>query len=380
MKIPKKILIKIIVLLILFAPYGGFAQAASLDDLLQQRNKLNQDLDSAQSAADNKGQEIKSLSTQIKNLDSDIKQTESKINETSGQVVTTTGEIEKLNKNVESKNAELKKLKSKLNNALVEVYRFSSRSNIELLLGGNTLGATSNEVRYVEAIEIQIKSMYSEVQSVKLALEKQKEDQEKKKQDLDDLKQRQEAYKNGAVYQKTQKDQLLGMTEQEKIAYENKVDKIRSEVAQISNEIYARRQAARGGEDLGGGSGYNYSCNNVDPWLFYTCQCTSYASWYWNAMLGKEWYNTRPGSGSAYNWPNLARDQGYSVSGSPRVGAIISWPGDGVYISKEYGHVAIVEAVNGDGTIDISEYNWSPLSFSRRRIDPGKYGSYSYIW
>jgi surface antigen len=33
-----------------------------------------------------------------------------------------------------------------------------------------------------------------------------------------------------------------------------------------------------------------------------------------------------------------------------------------------YGHVAIVEAVNGDGTVAISEYNWVPYKYSFRAV------------
>jgi surface antigen len=101
-------------------------------------------------------------------------------------------------------------------------------------------------------------------------------------------------------------------------------------------------------------------------------------------VRGKHWINTRPGSGSAYNWPALAGDpqNGYSVSSTPRVGAIISWNRP-MYPNDQWGHVAIVEGVNSDGTIDISEYNYLYSErFSRRLgVNPADEGvSYSYIY
>jgi surface antigen len=39
-----------------------------------------------------------------------------------------------------------------------------------------------------------------------------------------------------------------------------------------------------------------------------------------------------------------------------------------------YGHVAFVEAVYGNGTILISEYNWTPYSYSQRVVNPYNYG------
>ncbi|MCX6809566.1 MAG: CHAP domain-containing protein [Candidatus Berkelbacteria bacterium] len=355
--------------------------AASLDDLLKQKDQLTQQLDQAQSAAQNKGQEAKTLSTQITNLDKDIKATEDKISETGGQINTVSQNIESLSKDLDQKNAELVKLKTKLNNALIEIYRFSSRSSWELILSGDSLGSNSNEAKYVEAIEIQVKTIHTQVQQAKDDLEKQKSDLEAKKAELDSLKSQQEAYKKGTEYQKNQKDKILGMTVQQKASYEDEAKKLQSEITHISSEIYAQRKKGKGKEVLlGGGSGYPYSSiDEPDAWGFLTSECTSYAAWYMNVINGKDFVNTRPGQGSAYNWSNLAQDQGFSVSSSPRKGAIISW-GAGP-LTSGWGHVAVVEAVNGDGTIDISEYNWNRYSYSyRKNVNPGDYGSYNYIW
>jgi len=250
-----------------------------------------------------------------------------------------------------------------------------------LLLGGTSLGENTNQSNYVSAVEIQVKSIHTQVDQAKRDLEKQKSDLLAKQNELTDLQNRQVSYKKGIEYQKTQKDKLLGMTIQQKAEYEAKVAKLRTEITHISADLYAARQKARGREVLlGGGSGYPYtSIDEPDAWGFLTRECTSYAAWYMNVINGKDWYNTRPGSGSAWNWPNLARDQGYTVSSTPKKGAIISW-GRGS-LTSQWGHVAIVEAVNGDGTIDISEYNWVRYAYSyRRNVNPGDYGSYSYIW
>jgi surface antigen len=52
--------------------------------------------------------------------------------------------------------------------------------------------------------------------------------------------------------------------------------------------------------------------------------------------------------GNASEWDNTA-ENGASVSSTPQVGAITNW---------EFNHVAVVEKVNSDGTILISESNW----------------------
>lgn len=77
---------------------------------------------------------------------------------------------------------------------------------------------------------------------------------------------------------------------------------------------------------------------------------------------GGEWYLTAP----AY---------GLRVDHNPQVGAAISFlPGqDGA--DGSYGHVAVVEAVYGDGTFLISEMNWGGpfLMHSRVLVNRGQY-------
>ena len=358
------------------------AQADSLDELERKRQDLSQDLDKYQSAAQNKEKEARDLNTQIKRLTSDIESTERKVVETDGKIGEKQSTIQGLAGEITQKQKEMEVLKRHLNLAIVEIYRFSARSEWELLFGQASLGEAANQQKYIEAVEMQVKLLYNKVSSIKADLEKRKKEEEAAKAELDQLKQQQLAYKSSAEWQKGQKDKVLGMTVEQKKKYDEMVQKIKGEVANISQEIYHKRQEmlGRGRETLGGGaSGYSYSCWQVDPWYFWTCQCTSYAAWYWNVKLGKSWTNTRPGSGSAWNWPTMAGDQGYSVSATPRAGAIISWSAGP--LTSGYGHVAIVEGVNGDGTINLSEYNWIPLSYSyRRNVNPGDYGSYSYIY
>ena len=69
------------------------------------------------------------------------------------------------------------------------------------------------------------------------------------------------------------------------------------------------------------------------------------------------------GRGNANQWPSSARADGIPVDGNPREGDVAIW--DVGY----YGHAMYVERVNGDGTINISQYNadWNG-TFSTNRI------------
>ncbi|OQA52579.1 MAG: N-acetylmuramoyl-L-alanine amidase domain-containing protein precursor [candidate division WS2 bacterium ADurb.Bin280] len=374
--------VKVLSVLLITSFSFGQSQAASLDDLLNKRNSLNQEVEKYESAAESKAAEANSLSKQIGSLESDISSTQQKIEQTSTQIDEASKTIESLSGDIELKQKELESLKARLDDSIREIYKASNKSDYELILSGSNFSDIINQSKYIQSVENQVKSVYAQVKQAKKDMEQRKSDQEAKKAELDQLNNQQISYKKSAENQVSQKENLKSMTLQQQKEYEALVKKLQKEVSQVSAAIYAERQrrVSGGKETLTGGSGgYPYSCGNVDPWRFYTCQCTSYAAWYWNVVLGKSWTNTRPGSGDAKNWPTLARDQGYNVSSSPRVGAIISWLGSS--ITSSHGHVAIVEAVNSDGTIDISEYNWVKESYSyRHNVTPSDYGGHSYIY
>ena len=95
--------------------------------------------------------------------------------------------------------------------------------------------------------------------------------------------------------------------------------------------------------------------DEVDPWMMNSCNCTSYVAWALRANDQRtDWFV--PGSMDAWNWPNVAARAGVPVGTTPRVGAVAVWP----KLSRPWGHVAYVTAVNHDGTFDVSEYNLGP--------------------
>ncbi len=63
--------------------------------------------------------------------------------------------------------------------------------------------------------------------------------------------------------------------------------------------------------------------------------------------------------GNAATWDTLARSAGYIVDKTPTVGAVMQMPAFVDAYTGGYGHVAIVESVNGDGSINISEMNYA---------------------
>ena len=113
----------------------------------------------------------------------------------------------------------------------------------------------------------------------------------------------------------------------------------------------------------------NGSTSGVDRWNFYIRQCVSFAAWRIRKVKNVKFDNYFRGVhwGNANNWDDAARAAGVKVSRTPKVGDIAHWE---AYQRNalEYGHVAYVAKVHGNGDITVEEYNWKPYTYGTRRI------------
>lgn len=352
--IKKRIIITYLIISLLTACFiVKPAYASTLDDLTQQKKDLQD------SIAANK-QQISSIQDMISNIDSQTAATQKQTAITNQIIGLTNQEIADTQGQIEVTQKELDGKKTDLNETVVTYYENGAEtSTLEVVVAADNLSDAIDETQYMQSIADQLDAQAQEIIKAKAELQAKKDDLEKKEADLENQKASLLDQQRNLSIQASEKNRLLNQTKSQQ-------SQLKSDLDNVSAEIYAERKK-QGGYSTGGTGGYPFSggdTNGVDPWGFYIRQCTSYAAWYFNAVEGKSWYNTRPGSGSAWNWPALATDQGYSVSGTPQPGAIASWPAGG--LMGGYGHVAIVESVNANGTFNLSEYNWIPYSYSER--------------
>ena len=78
------------------------------------------------------------------------------------------------------------------------------------------------------------------------------------------------------------------------------------------------------------------------------------------SWVGNHW-------GNASAWGASATAAGHTVNSSASVGAVALFA-PGVGGASSYGHVAVVDSVNPDGTITISEANYAGKAFNERTI------------
>ncbi|MFC6357056.1 CHAP domain-containing protein [Luethyella okanaganae] len=115
----------------------------------------------------------------------------------------------------------------------------------------------------------------------------------------------------------------------------------------------------------------------LSPLGYYYRECVDFVAWRLNRDAGStgspwrwKWSNLTPSGGSAYNWANAWQNHGWATSHDPVPGAVAWFTGN---------HVAYVQAVNGDGTVTLEEYNWgNDHAYHRRTVPSGEVPLYLY--
>lgn len=121
-----------------------------------------------------------------------------------------------------------------------------------------------------------------------------------------------------------------------------------AEVAETSNESTEAAAPAQGSRQVSDAS-------NSYP----AGQCTWFVK---NAApwVGNNW-------GNASGWGASAAAAGRSVNGTPAAGSVVVFaPGQGG--ASGFGHVGVVDSVNSDGSISISEGNYGGMAYHTRTI------------
>lgn len=329
---------------------------------------LNSDISNYENLKSESYRQQNSLTAELNQLDTQISAINAELYNTQSQLDTKNAEIKTVELQISEAIDNIAKNKLILGEYFKQMYMDGQTSQVELILTSNNFSDFVDKSEYMSTMQNKVQETMEKIAALKKSLEEDKIKLETDKAKIEQLKFVQQTQRQNVAAQIENKNNLINQTKGDQSRYQN-----------ILDDLYAarRRQSEANGEVSGGsGSGgypYTGSCGGVDPWGFYKCQCTSYASWYWNKQLGLplELYTV----GNAGDWVTLAYDNGYSVSSTPQIGSVAIWPigslsrpasayDNGYY--DIYGHVAIVTGING-GTISVSEYNFhNPEAYGTR--------------
>ncbi|MBR3228673.1 CHAP domain-containing protein [Candidatus Saccharibacteria bacterium] len=304
------------------------------------------------------------------------------------EIAETEAEVKALKKQIAETEAKLQEEQEALAELLVNMHFESDAEPIQILAGSTSISDLAEKAAREEVVKEQISASATKVKEDKLALEAAKAE-------VEELLDQQKVARQELVGKRNEQQALVEKYENDAEAY--------AEVAKAA--IEAQREAERAEQEahpeLYHGSAYSGA--NTYPWQGdcpsrqdayitywedaygwhkiggYVCECVSYAGW-----KAYEAYGVAAAWGNAYSWDDGARAAGYTVDKDPApstIGQVDGYP---------YGHVFWVESVNGDGSINVTEYNNSYATylysgnshygdFGARTIPAGEVWQYNFI-
>lgn len=345
---------------------------AQIDDYQEQASKLNSQADSLQ-------KELNSLTAQKNAIQAQINLQEVHRKQLVQQIA---DNEKKIADNQEA-----------LGDTIADLYVSSDISPLEMLASSSSIADYVDKQTYRNTIRDNLVTAITTIKNTKKQLEKQKKA-------VEDVIAEQQLARDALAAKEGQKQQLISQTRGQEAAYQALIVERENQKLSVQQQqqeaIEAAIRAAGGGpanilpgDPNKGGYPWEAGCwldanawshggaygDGTDP-LGYGCrQCVSYTAWRVGHYTGKFPYYW----GNANMWPASARAVGYKTGTTPRVNSV------GVISAGQYGHVVWVEAVNGDGTIDVSQYNYYNAggpgwgNYSKMRVSAATYDTYIYL-
>jgi surface antigen len=317
-----------------------------INALQQQVGAFQEQAGQLRAQADNLQAQIGAIDTQKRAIETQISANELK--------------REQLNQQIQETSDRIATQKGGLGKNLRSMYVESDISPLEMVASSKSISDFIDKQEYRNKIRDAIQDSLKQIKDLQAKLTTQR-------QEVENVLASQKALQSNLAEQEAQKGQLLAETQGQEDAYKQLVSSNNSKINDLRSQQRAANArfigSAGSGPACGGGYPGMY-CNApmdsiVDNWLMYNRECVSYAAWKVYVSHGY----SPTGWGNANMWPGNARSAGLSVDGNPRVGDVAVWN------VGYYGHVMYVEAVHGDGTISISQYNadWNG-TFSTARV------------
>lgn len=342
----------------IFAVSFGFSGLAKADTFQTQINSLKAENGSLQTQRQELQNEAASLEAVISGL-------QAQINELQAQITANQARMDALKVQIAQTEAEIVKQRALLGDNIRAMYLEGDMSTVEMLFSSNDLSEYVDKEQYRTTVQDKVNTTLHTINALRKQLEDDRAEIEKTLVDQKSIQGQLDA-------QRAEQARLLALNEGERSSLSSQIKANSSKMADLRRQqaaANARLFGGRGTVNVPDTTGYPWAGvafpnMSADPWGMYKRQCVSYTAWkVWKSGRHMPYWG---GHGNANQWDDNARRAGIPVDGNPRVGDVA------VSNSGYYGHVMYVEAVYGDGTIYVSQYNanWSG-TYSEARVSIG---------
>lgn len=325
----------------------GGASVAHADQYDEQINALRAQNNATQGI-------VNGLQNQAGSFQEAISQYQTQVNAIQAQISANEAEQASLQQKITEAQAKLDSQKQSLRLDIRTMYVDGQLSTIEQLATSKNLSDYVDKQEISTTIQNKINAQIKEI----AALQAQMTAEKGKLDVLVDSQKQQNAQLSSA---QNEQQKLLSYNEGQQAAYNSQINSNSGRIADLrrqqiaANSRFIGSSAPGSGPTCGGGYPARW-CNApqdslIDSWGMYNRECVSYTA-FKVAASGRNmpyW----GGIGNANQWPGNARAAGIPMDGNPQAGDVA------ISMRGAYGHAMYVESVNGNGTINISQYNAS---------------------
>ena len=379
----KSLLVTTVIVMAFVVPIQ-ISNSAYARDFTAEINAIQRDIDAAQA-------QQAQFASQAHTYQTAVVQLQSQAAIIQGQIDLSQAKHDKLVVDIADTEKKIKDNQDALGETIANLYVDGKITPLEMIASSKNVSDYLDKQEYRNSVRDQLTATITQIKDLKTQLDQQKVEVERVLGDENNSK-------NALVAKQQEQQTLLNQTQGQEAAYQQLAAASQAK----QNDIRAQQQAAiaaaynstggatliRGGADgdypwntsncaMGGPGGY-YSYGGSDgnggDGKGYGCrQCASYAAW----RVAKETGNYPINWGNATNFPASARASGFQTGYAARAGSLA------VMHNGAEGHVAWVEAVNGDGTIIVSQYNYNYGAgwgmYSQMKLSASAFQEYVYI-
>ena len=298
---------------------------------------------------------VNGLETQAGSYQAQIAQYQAQIDQYQAQINANEAKQASLQQQITDDKNKILVQKAYLSDDIRTMYVDGQLSTIEELATSKNLSDYVDKEEYRTTVQNKIDSTIQEIAALQEQLQKQKAE-------LDQLLESEKAQNAQLANAQAQQQQLLSYNQSQQDAYNQKIQANSSQIAELRRQQIAANSRFIGNIPGGGvpcGGGYpSYWCNApqdsiIDSWGMYNRECVSYTAF--RVAASGRYMPYWGGSGNANQWPGDAQSAGIPMDygGGARAGDVA------ISTRGAFGHAMYVESVNGDGTVNISQYNAS---------------------
>ncbi len=379
--------VSIIAVTIIFAATMPFQLAR-----IVRADSYDQQIAQIQSQIDGYQQQAAQLSTQADDLQNALNQLDAQKNAIQAQMDLQVAKLGKLNEQIGESEKKISDDQTALGDTIANLYLSDQETPLEMLASSKSIADYVDKQTYRNTVKDSLATTITSIKTTKAQLEKQK-------QAVQQVIAEQQFARDALAQKENEQAQLVAQTRGQESAYQTLIansenQKLAIQQAQQAAIVAAAHRAGGTisilpGDPNKGGYPWESGCwvdanavshggaggDGTDA-LGYGCrQCVSYAAW----KVGQYTGNFPMYWGNAIDWPASARAAGYQTGTTPRAHSV------GVISAGQYGHVVWIEAVNDDGTVDVSQYNYYDAggpgwgNYSEMRVSASTYDTYIYF-